>query len=80
MDWIATIIVGVLALCGTLGGAYIANRKSTALIAYRIEQLERKVDLHNQVIDRTYKLEAKTKVLEERDAEQDRRISALEHE
>ena len=80
MNWIADIVIGVLALIGTLGGAYFANRKSSALIAYRLEQLERKVDLHNQVIDRTYKLEAKTKVLEERDQEQDRRISALEKE
>ena len=78
MNWIADIVIGVLALIGTLGGAYFANRKSSALIAYRLEQLERKVDLHNQVIDRTYKLEAKTRVLEERDQEQDRRISALE--
>ena len=80
MSWIADIIIGVLALIGTLGGAYFANRKSSALIAYRLEQLERKVDLHNQVIDRTYQLEAKARVLEERDQEQDRRISALEKE
>lgn len=80
MNWISDIVIGVLALIGTMGGAYIANRKSAALVAYRVEQLERKVDLHNQVIDRTYRLEAKTKVLEERDAEQDRRISALEKE
>ena len=80
MNWVADIIIGVLALIGTLGGAYIANRKSTALIAYRIEQLERKVDLHNQVIERTYKLERRVDVIDERDKEQDRRIEALESE
>ena len=80
MNWIADIIIGVLALIGTLGGAYIANRKSTALIAYRIEQLEKKVDLHNQVIERTYKLERRVDVIDERDKEQDRRISELEKE
>ena len=57
MDWIATIIVGVLAMVGTLGGAYFANRKSSALIAYRLEELEKKVDKHNSVIERTYALE-----------------------
>lgn len=36
----ATIIVALLALAGTLAGSYFANRKSTALIAYRPEQLE----------------------------------------
>ena len=57
MDWIATIIVGVLAMIGTLGGAYLANRKSSALIAYRLSELEKKVDKHNSVIERTYALE-----------------------
>lgn len=57
MDWIATIIVGALACAGTLGGAYIANRKSAALIAYRLSELEKKVDKHNSVIERTYALE-----------------------
>lgn len=57
MDWISTIIVGALACAGTLGGAFLANRKSSALIAYRLEQLEKKVDKHNSVIERTYALE-----------------------
>lgn len=80
MNWIADIVIGVLALIGTLGGAYIANRKSTALVVYRLEQLEQKVDRHNQVIDRTYALEARAKVLEEKDQEHERRLSALEKE
>lgn len=37
-----SIIIGVLSLAGTLAGAYFANRKSSALIAYRLEQLEKK--------------------------------------
>lgn len=52
-----TLIVAVLSLVGTLCGAYFANKKSTALIAYRLEQLEDKVNKHNQVIERTYELE-----------------------
>ena len=35
------IIAAVLALCGSLCGTYFANRKASALIAYRLEQLER---------------------------------------
>ena len=60
---IVTLITGILSLCGTLAGAYYANRRSSAIIAYRLEQLEKKVNLHNQVIERTYKLERDTAVL-----------------
>ena len=78
MNWAADIIIGVLAMIGTLGGAYFANRKSTALIAYRLEQLEKKVDKHNQVIERTYALEEKTGLLEERVKVANHRIDDLE--
>ena len=78
MNWIADIVIGVLALIGTLGGAYFANRKSSALIAYRLEQLEKKVDKHNPVIERTYALEEKTGLLEERVKVANHRIDDLE--
>lgn len=78
MNWIADIIIGVLAMAGTLGGAYFANRKSTALIAYRLEQLEKKQDKHNQLIERTYALEEKTGLLEERVKVANHRIDDLE--
>ena len=42
------IIVAALGLVGTLVGSYLANRKSTALIAYRLEQLEQKVQQAQQ--------------------------------
>lgn len=51
------IIIALLSLVGTLVGAYLANRKSAALVAYRLEQLEKKVNQHNQVVERTYALE-----------------------
>lgn len=59
-----TVIVAVLSLVGTLAGAYLANRKSTALIAYRLEELEEKVNKHNQLVERTYKLEQQMDVIE----------------
>lgn len=73
-----TIIVALLSLAGTLAGAYLANRKSTALIAYRLEQLEEKVNKHNQVIERTYKLEEQEALLEERVKVANHRIDDLE--
>ena len=62
----STIIVACLSLLGTLAGAYFANRKSSALIAYRLEQLEKKGNRHNSVIERTYRLEEQGQLLEER--------------
>ncbi len=49
--------MAVLAFLGTLVGAYFANRKSVALIAYRLEQLEEKVDKHNHLVERMYLIE-----------------------
>lgn len=74
----ATIIVAVLSFFGTIIGAFLANRKASALIAYRLEQLEKKVDKHNTVIERTYALEKKTEVLEEKVKVANNRIADLE--
>lgn len=41
---IKDILVAVLALIGTLSGAYLANRKAQALMGYRLDQLEAKVE------------------------------------
>ena len=47
-------LLSFLGTCvGTLGGILAANR----LTNYRIAQLERKVEQHNSVVERTYRLE-----------------------
>lgn len=51
MDW-ATIVVGVLAFIGTLVGAYCSNNKTVALVTYRLQALEKKVEQHNKVVER----------------------------
>ena len=43
----------------SLAGIIITAVTSYQLIKYRVDQLERKVDKHNQVIERVYKLEQK---------------------
>lgn len=73
-----TIIVALLSLVGTLAGSYFASRKSTALIAYRLEQLEEKVNKHNQVVERTFRLEDNAKLLEEKIKVANHRIDDLE--
>ena len=52
-----TIIVAAISLIGTLAGSYFANSKTIALLSYRLEQLERKVEKHNSVVERTFQLE-----------------------
>lgn len=56
-DTVLAIISAVITGLFSLWGVYAANRKSQALIAYRLEQLENKVNAHNQVVERTFKLE-----------------------
>lgn len=70
----ATIIVGALALLGTLLGTVASSR----LTAYRIEQLEKKVDKHNSVIDRMYKVEDRLNVIDEKIRVSNHRIDDLE--
>lgn len=77
MDWSA-VIVGGLAFLGTLAGAYMANKKQTAIWAYRLEELEKKVDKHNQVIERTYELESRADVIDEQIKVANHRIADLE--
>lgn len=73
-----TVIVAILSLVGTLVGAYLANRKSTALIAYRLQELEEKVSKHNNIIERTYKLEEQALIQEEKLKVANHRIDDLE--
>lgn len=72
------IIIAVLSLLGTLGGSYFANKKNSALIAYRLEELEKKVDKHNSVIERTYSLEEAQAVIEEKIKVANHRFDDLE--
>lgn len=65
MNQVVTAIVSaVITGLFSLWGVYAANRKSQALIAYRLEQLEKKVDKHNSVVERTYVLEGKVNELQ----------------
>lgn len=65
----STIIVAILSFIGTLAGSFSGMK----LMSYRIEQLEKRVDKHNNVVERMYNLERK-------DAIQDERIAEIERE
>lgn len=53
------IVVGLLSLGGTLLGTFGGIIASNKLTNWRIEQLEKKVDKHNSLIERTFKLEGR---------------------
>lgn len=73
-----SIIVGALALMGTLAGTYFSNRRASALIAYRLEELEKRVQAHNHLIERMYKLEELAGLQEEKLRAANHRIEDLE--
>ena len=59
-----TVLVAVITAGFAFLGVYISNRKQAALVAYRLEKLEEKVDKHNNVVERMYRLEEQVKNLQ----------------
>ena len=55
-----------------------AHQDNIVLISYRLEQLEQKMTVHNQMIERTYALERRAEVLEEKQKVANNRIADLE--
>lgn len=70
------VIVSLLSFAGTAIGSFSGIR----LITYRIEQLEKRVEAHNNLIERTYKLEERQSVAEEQIRVANHRIDDLEGE
>lgn len=57
------VIVAVLGFLGTIVGSGIGVLTANKLVNYRIEQLEKKVDKHNNLVERTYHLEQEVELL-----------------
>ena len=73
-----TIIVAVIGLMGSGAGAFGGILVSSKLTQYRLEQLEKKVQAHNHLVERTYRLEERTELQEEKIKTANYRIKALE--
>ena len=71
-------IIAVLSFMGTLLGTFGGILTANKLTTYRIEQLEKKVEKHNQVIDRVYKIEQHEAVIDEEIKAANDKISHLE--
>lgn len=72
------IIVALIASGGGLLGSLVGVIASSKLTTYRIQQLENKVEKHNTVIERTYKLEETEAVMQEQIRVASHRIADLE--
>ena len=73
-----TVIVALLSLIGTLGGTVGGILATSKLTNYRIEQLEKKVDKHNNMIERMFKVEESVNILDEKIKVANHRIDDLE--
>ena len=71
-------MVALIGLAGSGLGSVLGILVSSKLTQYRLEQLEKKVEVHNQVIDRVYKLEERTERQEEKIKVANHRIGDLE--
>lgn len=58
------IVVALLGLAGTLAGSFLGVVTANRLVEYRLKQLEEKVNKHNNIIERTYRLEGRVTELE----------------
>ena len=72
------IVVSIITLLGSALGTFGGIFASSKLTAYRIEQLEKKQDKHNAVIERTYRLEEAVALQEEKIKVANHRIDDLE--
>lgn len=59
------VVVALLSLVGTFIGTIGGILASQKLVSYRLSKLEEKVDKHNNLIDRMYKIETRVTLLED---------------
>ena len=70
---VVAIITGALALVGTI----LSNHATHSKTIYRIDQLEKKVEKHNNLVERMYIAEGQIRVLEEKERDHDEDIDGL---
>lgn len=72
------IVIALIGLAGSAIGSILGVMASAKLTSYRLEQLEKRVQAHNNLIERTYRLEERTEVQEEKIKAANHRIEDLE--
>lgn len=74
------IAVALIGLAGSAAGSFVGILVNSRVTTYRLEQLEKKVDKHNTVIERTFRLEQDQAVMQEQIKVANHRIEDLEKE
>lgn len=74
-----TIIVALISLAGTLLGTFAGIITSGKLTNYRLAELEKQVEKHNNLIERTYTLERRETLSEEKLKLIEQRVASLEN-
>ena len=74
------VLVAVLSLVGTLTGTFGGILVSNKLVNYRLEQLEKKVQAHNNLVERTFRLESDMSVVHEQMKVANHRLQDLEEQ
>lgn len=77
-DLTSEIILTLISLAGTVIGSLAGVFATSRLSNYRIEQLEKKVDKHNNLVERVFKLEQTEAVINNKIKTADHRIADLE--
>lgn len=73
---VVAIITGALTLIGTI----LSNLMTHSKTIYRIDQLEKKVEKHNNLVERMYIAEGQIRVLEEKQKDLDDDFSNMRKE
>lgn len=73
-----TVIVALLSLAGTAIGGFVSVITSTRLTSYKIQELQKQVEKHNEVVERTFRLEEHAAIVDYQLGSADRRLIELE--
>lgn len=65
MDVVIAIITGLSVAVPSIMATILSNKKTTALLEYKVDELTEHVNKHNNLIDRMYKIENRVTLLEE---------------
>lgn len=65
MDILIAVIGGLSVAVPSIIATVVSNKKTTALLEYKVDELTEHVNKHNNLIDRMYKIENRVTLLEE---------------
>ena len=65
MQIVIAVISGLSVAVPSVIATVVSNKKSTALLEYKVQELTEHVNKHNNLIDRMYKIENRVTLLEE---------------